>query len=329
MAQDRRETASSSIGTTPTGPSGAVVLDCDPGHDDVVAIIVAAHTTDLVGVTTVAGNAGLERTTYNACVVRDLLGADFEIHAGAAHPLGGVLSDGATIHGVSGLGGAVLPEPRRGPDGDRASRYLIETSHRYRGLHIVATGPLTNVARAILDDDTLADRLTGIWLMGGGTFGNRTPVAEYNIWADPEAADIVFSSGVPITMVGLDITHRFIATAARIDRIRSIGGRLAELVADLFTEYSAVYRDRYLGFDGAAVHDPLAVLALSRPALIRTERRQIAIETFGALTRGMTVIDLRPVRASPATNVSLAVDIDVDAAWTVIDEAFERFSPES
>lgn len=329
MAIENGDDISATTGTHMNAGIGPVILDCDPGHDDVVAIVAAAHTTELIAVTTVAGNAGLEHTTYNACVVRDLLNGDFEVHAGAAKPLEGALDDGTTIHGPTGLAGAELPAPRRGADGDAASRFMIETSRRHRNLCIVATGPLTNIARAIVDDASFTQRLAGVWLMGGGTFGNRTAVAEYNIWADPHAADLVFSSGVPITMVGLDVTHRFIATPTRIDRLRAIGGRLAEVVADLFTEYSAVYRRRYVEFDGAAVHDPLAVLALSRPELVPTVRRHIAIETTGTLTRGMTIIDIRPMSEPPIANASVAVDVDVDGAWSAINEAFERFSPGS
>jgi inosine-uridine nucleoside N-ribohydrolase len=304
----------------------AIVLDCDPGHDDAVAIVVAAHTTDLLGITTVAGNAPLERTTHNACVVRHLLGLDVEVHSGAQRPLVVEPADASFVHGASGLDGADLPTPARGPDGSDAVAFIIETCRAHEGTWIVGTGPLTNVALALRSAPDLSQRIAGISLMGGGTFGNRTSVAEFNIWADPEAAAAVFSCGAPIVMTGLDVTHRFIATGDRIERIRAIPGRLASILGDLFEFFSSTYRARHDDIDGAAVHDPLAVMVLTHPELFQRVTRHVDVETSGWLTRGMTVIDQRTLVERPEGNCDVVVDVDADGAWSVVTRAVEAFS---
>ena len=295
-----------------------IVLDCDPGHDDAVAIVVAAAHTELLGITTVAGNAPLERTTYNACVIRHLLGSDVEIHSGADRPLVAPAVHAGGVHGESGLDGAHLPSPARGAQGSDGVAFLIHTLRHHDDAWIVAVGPLTNVALALRAAPDLPHRLSGISLMGGGTFGNRSAVAEFNIWADPEAAAVVFGSGVPIVMAGLDLTHEFLATAERIDQVRALEGELAAVLSDLFTFFSERYVARYAGMAGAAVHDPLAVLALTHPHLFERSRHHVAIETRGEHTRGMTVIDRRPLVDRPAPNCDVLTSVDVDAAWDVV-----------
>ncbi len=304
------------------GPAGrpAAIVDCDPGHDDAVAIVVAARHTDLLGITTVAGNAPLDRTTRNACIVRDLLGADTPVHAGAERPLVEPPRPAAFIHGDSGLDGADLPEPTRGADGTDAVGFIVETCRRHEGTWLVPTGPLTNVALALRAAPDLAGRLAGISLMGGGTFGNRTPVAEFNIWADPEAASIVFDAGVPLVMAGLDVTHQFQATPERITRVRDAGTHLGTVLADLFEFFSSTYLARHDAgaLRGAAVHDPLAVLAVTHPDLFERVRRDVRVETHGRLTRGMTVIDERRLRERPAPNCDVLTRVDDDAAFEVV-----------
>ncbi|HTH06953.1 MAG TPA: nucleoside hydrolase, partial [Ilumatobacteraceae bacterium] len=211
-----------------------ILLDCDPGHDDVVAITAAARYADLVGITTVAGNAPLDRTTYNACVMRDLLGLSAPVHAGAVRPLLSEPFHAAYVHGESGLDGADLPAPSRGADGDDAVGFIVDTCRAEEGLWLVPTGPLTNIALAMRAAPDLTSRIAGVSLMGGGSFGNRTAMAEFNIWADPEAAAIVYSSGAPLVMAGLDVTHQFLVTEDRIAQVDAIGGRLATVLADLF-----------------------------------------------------------------------------------------------
>jgi inosine-uridine nucleoside N-ribohydrolase len=297
------------------------ILDCDPGHDDAVAMVVAARHTDLLGVTTVAGNAPLERTTHNALVVRELLGVDVAVHAGAARPLVAPPQTAAAVHGESGLDGADLPEPSRPLDGSDAVAFIVDTCRREDDVWLVGVGPLTNIALALRAAPDLARRIAGVSVMGGGTFGNRSPVAEFNIWADPEAAAIVFGYGGPLVMAGLDVTHQLLMTPERIADVRRLPGRLAATLGDLFTFFSSTYIARHDAIAGAPLHDPCAVLALTHPHLFQRDRRHVAVETSGALTRGMTVIDRRTLKERPPPNCDVLTALDAQAAWSVILDA--------
>lgn len=316
------------MSATTSAPRPRILLDCDPGHDDAVAIIAAARHADLVGITTVAGNAPLERTTHNALVMRDLLRLDVPVHSGSPRPLVAEPSFGAFVHGESGLDGADLPTPTTPLDGTDAVAFIVDTCRTAENVWLVPVGPLTNIALALRAAPDLVDRIAGISLMGGGSFGNRTPLAEFNIWADPEAAAIVFASGVPLTMAGLDVTHQFQATPERIGQIRSIGGRLAIVLADLFDFFSANYLSRHDAgsMRGAAVHDPLAVLALTHPDLFDRAERHVAVETTGRLTRGATVIDARHILERQPANCSVLTRVDHDAAFELVVDAVTHFS---
>lgn len=305
---------------TPT-PRPRIILDCDPGHDDAIAIAVAAHTTELLGITTVSGNASLEHTTHNACILRDLLDLTAGVHAGAARPILAEPHHAAAVHGESGLDGADLPEPSRGADGHDAIGFIIETCRTHDDVWLVPTGPMTNIALALRAAPDLVERIAGISLMGGGRFGNRTPAAEFNIWADPEAAAAVFSCGARLVMCGLDVTHTFLATPERIDMVAALPGRLAAVLTDLFRFFSGTYVSRHDDIAGAPVHDPLAVLAISRPDVFTTVRRHVAVETRGELTRGMTVIDDRTLVERNEPNCDLVSSVDADAAWKVVVDA--------
>lgn len=318
--------------STPSAPRPAsgvlrprVLLDCDPGHDDAMAIIAAAHYAELIGITTVAGNAPLERTTYNARVMRDLLGIDVPVHSGSAGPLvrpSGVdpLAHGASVHGDSGLDGAALPAPTTPLDGTDAVGYIIDTCRSIDDVWLVPVGPLTNIALALRCAPDIAERIAGISLMGGGTFGNRTAVGEFNIWADPEAASIVFGCGRPLVMAGLDLTHQFQATPERIARVGAVGGTLATVLADLLGFFSANYLERHDAgsIAGAAVHDPLAVFALTHPQLFERRARHVAVETTGTITCGMTVIDHRHISARPPANCDVLTRVDDDAVFELL-----------
>ena len=248
-----------------------VLLDCDPGHDDAMAIVAAARYAELVGIATVAGNAPLERTTHNALVVRDLLELDVPVHSGSPRPLVAHPHAAAFVHGESGLDGADLPTPTTPLDGTDAVAFIIETCRTIDDVWLVPVGPLTNIALALRTAPDIADRIAGISLMGGGTFGNRTPTGEFNVWADPEAAAIVFDYGGPLLMAGLDVTHQFQATPERISEIAELPGTLAAVLSDLLTFFSDNYRARHDpgSIRGAAVHDPLAVFALDTPRTLR------------------------------------------------------------
>jgi inosine-uridine nucleoside N-ribohydrolase len=304
----------------------AIILDCDPGHDDAMAIVLAARYTELVGITAVAGNAPLARTAHNACVVRDLLALDVPVHAGADRPLVAAPSPAAFVHGASGLDGADLPPPSRPLDSTDAIAFIIDACRAREGTWLVPVGPLTNIALALRAAPDLAGRIAGISLMGGGPFGNRTATGEFNIWADPEAAAVVFAYGGPLVMAGLDVTHQFLATPERIGRVRALGGdrgrgRLAEVLADLLTYVSTRYVDRHDAIAGAPIHDPLAVLALTHRHLFSSRRRHVAVETAGLLTRGMTVIDERTVTGRPGANCDVLTTVDADGAFAALLDA--------
>ena len=314
-----------SASATPSQPL-PIIIDCDPGHDDAIAIVVAAQHTELVGITTIAGNAPLSATTRNAIIMRDLLELDCPVHSGANRPLVRPARHADYVHGKSGMDGADLPEPSGPPASHDAVGWIIETCRQREGIWLVPTGPLTNIALALRAAPDLANRIAGISLMGGGTFGNRTAAAEFNIWCDPEAADIVFSYGGPLIMAGLDVTHQFQALPHRIEQVRSLPGHLAVVLADLFDFFSGTYRARHRHIDGAAVHDPCAVMALTHPHLFTREFAHVEIETHGTRTAGMTVIDQRDLKEVPDANCDVLTGIDADAGWQVIVDAIAHFS---
>jgi inosine-uridine nucleoside N-ribohydrolase len=311
---------------SPASLRPSIILDCDPGHDDAIAMVVAARHTDLLGITTVAGNAPLEATTRNAIIVRDLLGIDVAVHAGATRPLVAPARHADYVHGESGLDGADLPEPSGPPASHDAVAFIIDTCRSTEGVWLVPTGPLTNIALALRTAPDLVDRIAGISLMGGGTFGNRTAVAEFNIWADPEAAAMVFEYGGRLIMSGLDVTHTFQATPQRIEAVRALPGKFATVIADLFVFFSGTYVERHYDMRGAAVHDPLAVLALTHPDLFERTSAHVVVETAGVHTVGQTVIDKRNLREVLNANCELLTSVDADAGFAVITEAIAHFS---
>jgi inosine-uridine nucleoside N-ribohydrolase len=321
---DARDTTNAS----PTTGRPAILLDCDPGHDDAIAIVTAARYSDLVGITTVAGNAPLDRTTYNALAMRDLLAIDVPVHSGSARPLVAEPRAAPLIHGESGLDGADLPAPTTPLDGTDGVEFIIETCRRSEGIWLVPTGPLTNIALALRFAPDIANRIAGISLMGGGTFGNRTVTAEFNIWVDPEAASIVFGYEGPLVMAGLDVTHQFQATPTRIAQVAALPGQLARVLTDLFNFFATTYLTRHDpgSIQGPAVHDPLAVLALTHSELFDREAHHVAIETMGTLTRGMTVIDQRHLVERRESNCDVLTKVDADTAFDLIIEAIAHFA---
>ena len=308
-----------------------VLLDCDPGHDDALAIALACAHTDLLGVTTVGGNVGLDRTTRTALQVLDLLSRpDVQVHAGSEHPLVNELREATNIHGQSGLAGAELAPPSRVATSDDAVGFLIETIEREHaqganeglGVWLIVTGPMTNVAVAFQRDSALSTKVAGVSFMGGSTnAGNWSSTAEFNIWADPEAADIVVRSGVALVMAGLNITHSFQATPSRVEQLRAAPGVNARLFADLLTEFSDRYRARQFDVVGAPMHDPLAVLALTHPELFVSYEARLDIEVVGTHTRGMTVVDRRSFREMPKANCRVLESVDADAAFRLVVDA--------
>jgi inosine-uridine nucleoside N-ribohydrolase len=283
-----------------------ILLDCDPGHDDAIALLLALGSpeVELRGVTTVAGNQTLEKTTANAIRVLELAGrADVAVAAGVGRPLLREPHVAANVHGETGLDGPELPPPQAAPSPQHAVDFLAE---RAAGTTLVATGPLTNVALLLARyPDVRPERIV---LMGGAIAeGNVTPAAEFNIWADPEAAARVFSSGLDVTMVGLDVTHRALVTGAHADRLRA-GGRVGAVVAELLDFYGVFHREVY-GFDGSPVHDAVAVAHVIDATLLRLERLNVRVDCESELCRGRTVVDLWR-RTGLEPNARVALDID-------------------
>ena len=275
-------------------PPKKLVLDCDPGLDDAIAILAAAHHADLVAITTVAGNVGINRTTRNALAIAQLAGLDVPVHRGAAQPLAGAPVDGSRIHGESGLGETVLPDLTRSEASDDAVGFLCDTARSVDDLHLLAIGPLTNIALALERDPDLRRHLASLTIMGGSAgAGNVTPVAEFNIWADPEAAAIVFEKAAPLTMVGLDVTSKVVFGDDETARMRAAERPVAEFAASLIEFLRDRFRE-YVGQSVVPVHDATAVIAATHPELFERSRHPVAVEVQGEHTRGMTVADLRP-----------------------------------
>ncbi len=306
--------------------SPAIILDCDPGHDDALAILLAGRTTELIGITVVSGNAPLDKTLRNALVTAQIAGLDVPVHAGAARPLLAEPRHAAFIHGDSGLDGPELPALRREAASADAARFLIDTARARDDVWLVATGPLTNVALALREAPDLAERLRGISLMGGAWGpGNVSAAAEFNILADPEAAAIVFASGARLVMAGLDVTHQFMIDGDRRARLDALGTAAARFAAALLRFYGEAYARAFGGEPQGPLHDPCAVLALTQPELFASEERHVVVETRGQHTRGMTVVDRRGGGSGAAPNTRVLTRIDADAAFAALSAALSGY----
>ena len=291
-----------------------IIFDCDPGHDDAIALLLALGSPELnlLGVTTVCGNQTLEKTTANAIRVLDYVGRDdVSVAAGADRPLVRDRHVAAEVHGETGLDGPDLPPPARQPEPAHAIDWIAMTLiGRPDPVTLVPTGPLTNIALFLARYPELAGRVERIVLMGGAIGeGNVTPAAEFNIWADPEAAHRVFTSGIDLTMVGLDVTHQALLGPADVARLRS-SGRAGTLVADLFEFYVQFHRRRY-GWEGAPVHDAVAMAHVIDGGLLTTEHVGVVVDTGPELSRGRTHAD-RSGLADWERNCHVAVAIDSD-----------------
>ena len=296
-------------------PPAAIILDCDPGHDDALAIVLALARPEitLLGITTVAGNADLAATTRNALRILALLGrTDIPVAAGADRPLIRPLEMAPAVHGSSGLDGAELPAPASDPRPEGAVTFLRESLlASAEPVVLVPTGPLTNIALLLRAHPEVRPRIASICLMGGAVAeGNWTAAAEFNIWVDPDAAAIVFRSGLPITMIGLDVTHRARFRPHDVDRLASLDTPVARVFADLLRFFTRFHAERY-GWDGAPIHDAVAVAHVAMPGLVRTSRYRVDVVTEGEVGRGRTVVDTRGV-AGPEPNVEVGLDLDRD-----------------
>ncbi len=285
-----------------------ILIDCDPGHDDAIAILLALASpeVELLGITTVAGNVELEKTTRNALKTLEVAGrADVPVAVGADAPLRRPLRV-ATVHGPSGLEGPILPEPTIRPVEQHAVDFLAERIAP--GVVLVPTGPLTNVALLLERHPDVAQRLERIVWMGGAVGeGNVTSAAEFNAYVDPEAAAIVFGSGIDVTMVGLDVTHMALLTTAHAERLRG-SGRAGRFVAELADFFIPIH-DEHFAMQGAPIHDALAVAHVIDPTLMRTLHTNVEIEVDSQWCDGRTVVD-RWQTSGRAANAHVGVNVD-------------------
>lgn len=300
-----------------------VILDCDPGHDDALAILLALARPeiDLRAVTTVAGNAPLEATTRNALSILTLAGrSDIPVAAGAAKPLRLPLETAAAVHGTGGLDGAKLPEPAVLAADASALELAADAIERAEGpVTIVATGPLTNIAVLLEARPDLREHIASIRLMGGAVgAGNWTASAEFNIWVDPHAAAAVFGSGLDVTMIGLDVTHQAVVPVAHTDAWADLG-EAGRIFAGLFRFFARFHRERY-GWDGSPIHDAVVVAHLVEPEIVTTQPYRVDVETESQLTRGRTVVDLEGLRGLPP-NAEVGTTIDAPRFIGMLDEA--------
>ena len=324
-----------------------IILDCDPGIDDALAIAFAhGHPgIDLLGITTVAGNVGLAQTTANALAVCEYIGAaGTPVTAGCAGPLLRPAHDARQVHGESGLGGAVLPAAAESPAPGHAIVYITNTVRAAPGqITLVATGPLTNIALAVKREPRLADWVRQFVIMGGSAGrGNVTPAAEYNIWADPEAAAAVFRAGWTVVVLGLDVTLRTGATPEVLQRMRDLGPLGTELLLPALDQYKSVSEPSSSrgGVDpppqaaklagsspreaGPPVHDVCAVAWVAAPELFRLVPARVQVETAGQLTSGMTVADFEVPGQADGGNARMAMSIDVSGFWELTLGAYQR-----
>jgi pyrimidine-specific ribonucleoside hydrolase len=291
--------------------STPIILDCDPGHDDAIAILLALASpeVELLGITTVSGNQTVEKTTANALKVLELAGrTEVPVHRGADRPFIRERDVAAHVHGESGLDGPDLPQPSQTPQAVHAVEFL---AGQYRGADkpvLVATGPLTNVGLLFATHpDARPERIV---LMGGAIGeGNRTPAAEFNIWADPEAAQRVFEEGLDTTMVGLDVTHRALIKDEHTEQMRT-AGRVGKVVAELMDFYARFHKRRYTDLDGSPMHDPVCVAHLIDPTLMKVHDAHIEVDCTTGPSWGRTNVDWRGREHCGPPNAKVGLDID-------------------
>ena len=294
--------------------STPIILDCDPGHDDAIAILLALASPEieLVGITTVSGNQTVDKTTANALKVLELAGrADISVYRGADRPFIRERDVAAHVHGESGLDGPDLPEPSASAQTRTAVDFLADEIRRREGrITLVPTGPLTNIGLLFsLHPDARPERIV---LMGGAIGeGNRTPAAEFNIWADPEAAQRVFVEGLDTTMVGLDVTHRALIKDVHTERMRG-AGKVGKVVAELMDFYARFHKARYPDLDGSPMHDPVCIAHLIDPTLMDVRDAFIEVDCTTGPSWGRTNVDWRGREHFGAPNAKVGLDIDGD-----------------
>ena len=306
-----------------------IIIDTDPGQDDAVAILLALASPelDVVGITAVAGNVPLRLTEKNALKICELAGRrDVKVFSGAIRPLVRQLVTAEHVHGKTGLDGPDLPEPTMKLQEQHAVDFIVETLMREEAgtVTLCPLGPLTNIALALVREPRIAPRIKEIVLMGGGFFegGNVTPAAEFNIYVDPHAADVVFRAGVPIVVMPLDVTHKALTTARRVEAFRAMGSKVGDATAALLDFFERFDEEKY-GTDGGPLHDPCVIAYLLKPELFKGRHCNVSVETASDLTMGMTVIDWWGVTDRPK-NATVMRDIDSDGFFALLTERLGR-----
>jgi len=306
-----------------------IIIDTDPGQDDAVAILLAFASPEfeVLGLTAVAGNVPLPLTEKNARKICELAGrSDARVFAGAVRPLIRPLVTAEYVHGKTGLDGPDLPEPTMPLQKQHAVDFLVETlmAHEPGTITLCALGPLTNIALALIREPRIVSRIQHIVAMGGGFFegGNTTPAAEFNIYVDPQAARVVFHSGIPITLIPLDCTHKALTSRLRVAKFRQMTNRTGPVVAELL-DFFERFDERKYGTDGGPLHDPCVLAWLLKPELFSGRDCHVAIECESELTMGMTVVDWWGVTGKPPT-VLVIKDVDSQGFFDLLSERIAR-----
>lgn len=309
--------------------SQKIIIDTDPGQDDALAILLALGSSELevLGITAVAGNVPLKLTQKNARKICELAGRpDIKVFSGAIRPLVRQLVTAEEVHGKTGLNGPDLPEPKMQLQDQYAVDFIVETlmNEPSGTITLCALGPLTNIALALLREPKIAPRIKQLVLMGGGFFegGNVTPTAEFNIYVDPQAADVVLRAGIPTVMMPLDVTHKALTTAKRIKAIRALNTPVGTAVAELLEYFERFDEEKY-GTDGGPLHDPCVIAYLLKPELFKGRECNVTVEIGSELTMGMTVIDWWGVTKRPK-NATVMRDIDHDGFFKLLTQRLGR-----
>lgn len=307
-----------------------IIMDCDPGHDDAIALILAGAKTsplDILAVTTVAGNQSVDKNTNNALNVLDIINrGDIPVSTGATRPLIKEAEFAESIHGESGLDGPELPKiPNLKSTDKHGVDVIVETVlNSDEAVTLVATGPLTNVAMALIREPKIAENIDEIVIMGGGTFGNWTPTAEFNILVDAEAARRVFESGIPVVVFGLDATHQLLADDLVIDRFSKIDNKVSNFVVELLKFFKSTYKSQF-DMDGGPIHDACTILYLLNPEIFELQKTYIQIENQSELTYGTMSVDLNDTY-NKETNALFATAVNLDLAWDLMDNTLRSYS---
>ena len=310
-------------------PRRKIIIDCDPGQDDAVALFLtfASDELDLLGITAVGGNVPLELTQRNARLMCDIAQSNVPVFAGCAKPMIRPLRTAEMIHGKTGIDGIEISEPATPLQSQHAVDFIIESllSANDGEITLVPTGPLTNIATAIDREPAILQKIEQIVLMGGAMRegGNRTPSAEFNILVDPDAADIVFKCGRPITQMGLDVTHQVLSTKQRVDRIKALGNSVALATAGMLSFFDRFDTKKYASA-GAPLHDPCTIAWLLKPDLFGGKDCNVSIETQSELTLGHTAVDFWHVTDRPV-NVHWVYSVDADGFYELLTERLARF----